>query len=53
VGHFLIFYLESELAFEAGKDADWPFNEAYMTSADPAIVNVENVALPWRADKQG
>lgn len=45
LGHFLVFLLEREL----GKEG-WPFNEKMVTSADPAIVQIKRVPLPWNLD---
>ncbi len=45
IGHFLV----SLLAKETGVQG-WPFNESYVTKADPEITRFVGVPLPWTAD---
>src|SRR5581483_128991 len=45
IGHFLVALLEKELGA-----AGWPFNENYVTKADPRITDFSHVPMPWSAD---
>jgi cell wall assembly regulator SMI1 len=45
IGHFLVSLLEKELGREG-----WPFNESYVTKADPEITRFVGVSLPWTAE---
>lgn len=42
IGMFLVFLLESELGVRG-----WPFNEKYVSCADPEITRFVGLPLPW------
>jgi cell wall assembly regulator SMI1 len=45
IGHFLVSLLEKELG-----EKRWPFDENYVTKADPEITRFVGVPLPWMVD---
>ena len=52
LAHFLDFLLEAQFQYKAlGREPDWPFDEGYVISRDPQIVQFQDILTPWGAEK--